>query len=547
MRAALCALRRDERGIALVLSMTVMLVLAIALTSVIYFTSANSLSASHAKAEQNALALAEAGTNNALSVLENPDNAPYLMPGPLDTGPKLLDSSWVGKTYDGGLAQWKGQYEPDNPSGERWVITAQGTVKNPTGPSSAPIVRTLTTYVYVHLPASAGEQVDVWNWVYAAGVGNPCDVTFNNQGAMYSSVYVVGNLCLQNQANVQPPANLYVGRKLYNVQPNTGVGTKTTPVPAAYIGNGCQYQSNGVYYVPCLLDSGTGKAPKTNVFASSLVTSGPPPAIFANLQPPHVFWDERPGHSWYQMASPGPYHSCWDTSQRQYGPDGTPNSNGPVPAFDRMVWNSQLNRWVADDGFNEVPGGDAPFGPFNLTPDASYTCRTSRGELSWNNTTHVLTLKGVIFIDGDVTVQTKTNFVARYSGQAVLYAGGSFYMSNSKLCAVAASSDCDWDPTHWNPNLNLLIIATHSSGRQPGVLPGDGIEVKSSSFQGGVYADANVNLDTSSQVQGPIVTQGTLTMGNKFSSTFPAITILPVGVPGDPPVPYADPPDGFGG
>jgi hypothetical protein len=250
------------------------------------------------------------------------------------------------------------------------------------------------------------------------------------------------------------------------------------------------------------------------------------------------------------MASPGPYHPCWDTSQRQYGPDGTAGSNGPVPAFDRMVWNQQLGRWVADDGFNEGPGGDAPFGPFNLTPDASYTCRTSRGELSWNNSTHTLTVKGVTFIDGDITVQVKNNVVSRYVGVGVVYAAGSFYMSNSKLCAVPAANDCNFDVNSWNPNPpdgNLLIIATHSADRQFGVLPNDGIEVKSSSFQGGFYADRNVNLDTTSQVQGPIITQGTLTMGNKFASNFPKISLLPIGVPGDPPTAYADPPSGFGG
>ncbi len=544
MSARLGMLYRDERGIALVLAMMVMLVLAIALTSIIYFTSANSRSASHSKADQNALALAEAGTNNALAVLENPANAVYLVYDPLDGSQPLLPANWVSKSYDGGLAEWKGSYNSDT---ELWTITARGTVHNPTGPSAAPIVRTLTTTVQIHVPPTSDQAIEVWNWVYAAGVGNPCDVTFNNQGAMFSSVYVVGNLCLQNQANIQPPANLFVGKKLYNVQPQTGVGTKNTPVPTAYITNGCQYQSNGIYYLPCVRDSGTNKAPSTNVFATTLATSGPPPPIFQNLQPPHVYWDERPGHSWYQLASPGPYHPCWDTRQRQYGPDGTSSSNGPVPAFERMVWNPSQARWVADDVFNEIPGGDAPFGPFNLTPDVSYTCRTSRGELSWNVATHTLTVRGVIFIDGDVTVQVKNNVVSRYLGQAVLYASGSLYMNNSKLCAVPASSDCDFDVTHWNPNVNLLIIATHSSGRQSGVLPGDGIEVKSSSFQGGIYADKNVNLDTSSQVQGPIVTQGTLTMGNKFASNFPAISILPVGVPGDPPVPYADPPSGFGG
>jgi hypothetical protein len=533
MKDALRTLRRDERGIALVMALLVMLALAIALTSGIYFTSTNSRSASYAKADQTALALAEAGTNNALAVLLNPANVPYLEPD--NSNPPLLPSSWVGKDYDGGHADWKGVYDVDN---EWWTITARGTVANPTGPSAAPVVRTLSTQVKLRWPNTSATSIGVWNWVYSAGVGQPCDTTFLNQGAMLTPVYVVGNLCLDNQANVQ--AATYVGGKLYNAQPSTGVGTSSTSVSDAFIGNGCQYKSNGTYYVPCQTGS------RTNVYATNLVTSGPPPAAFAGLATPHVFWDERPGHSWYQLASPGPYHPCWDTTQRQYGPDGTANSNGPVPAFDRMVWSSALQRWKADDVFNEIPGGDAPNGgPFNLTPDVSYTCKTSRGELSWNNTTHTLKVKGVIFIDGDAMVQLKTNVVASYVGQGVLYLGGSFFMGSSKLCAVPGASDCNWGA--WDPNTTLLIIAAHSDDRQPNVAVGDGVEVKSSSFQGGFYADKNINLDTSSQVQGPLVTAGTITMGNRFSSSFPKITILPMGIPGDPPTPYTDPPTGFGG
>jgi hypothetical protein len=538
MRDAVRALRRDERGIALVMALLVMFVLAIALTSGIYFTSTNSRTASYAKAEQTALGLAQAGTNNALAVLENPTNSAYLEPDPVAGGPPLLPSSWVGKDYEGGRADWMGSWDGDR---EIWTITGRGTVRNPTGPTAAPVVRTVQTTVHISWPPTSLSNLKVWNWVYAAGVGQPCDTTFLNQGAMLTPVYIVGNLCLQNQANVQAPT--YVGGKLYNAQPGTGVGMSSSPVSDAFIGNGCQYKANGAYFVPCQTGS------KTNVYATSLVTSGAPPAAFADLATPHVCWDEAPQPagcgSWYKNASPGPYHPCWDTTQRQYGPDGTTSSSGPVPAFDRMVWNATLQRWVPDGGFNEIPGGDAPNGPFNLTPDVSYTCKTSRGELSWDAVTNTLKVKGVIFIDGDATVQMKTNVVGRYVGQGVLYLAGSFFMGSSKLCAAAAASDCNWGA--WNPNTTLLIIATHSDDRQPNVLPGDGVEVKSSSFQGGFYADKNINLDTSSQVQGPLVTAGTITMGNKFSSSFPSITILPLGIPGDAPTPYTDPPSGFGG
>lgn len=536
MTATAKALRHDERGIALVLALLILLVIAIALSSTIYFTSTNSRSAAYSKAEQTAQGLAEAGVNNALAIVMNPDNRRFLQRDTL----LPTQSSPTTTAYEGGTVTWWGKLDRASDPAS-WLITARGTVKNPTGAGALDVKRTLTTRV----PIAQGvlySQLGVWNWVFSDTTGHPCDTTFLNQGAMYTKVYVKGNLCLQNQAVVQAP--IYVGGKLYSVQPATGVGTSGNPVSDAFIGNGCQYKSNGLYYVPCVVD-GTrvgGVAARTNVFAQNLVTSGTPPSVFSGVSLPHVYWDEAQG-SWYEQASPGPWNPCWDPSQRQYGPDGV-KSTGPVPKFDTMVWNPIHQEWEPD-GWGGATGGDSPDMPFNLTPDVSYTCKTVNGELSWDNTKHVLTVKGVIFIDGDVTAQVKTNVVSSYKGVGVIYATGSFFMGSTKLCATPGSSDCDWSA--WDPNKTILIIATHNQDRQPNVSVGDGVEVKSSSFQGGFYSDYNVQLDTASQVQGPIVSAGTVTMGNQFASTFPPITIDPLGIPGVPPNPYAEQPTGYSG
>ncbi|HKN64256.1 MAG TPA: hypothetical protein VJV76_08005, partial [Gaiellaceae bacterium] len=67
-----------ERGQSLVLTLLVLFVLAIALSTVIIFTSSNQRNSSYQKAVQTANSLAEAGLNNAISVLANPNNSPYL-------------------------------------------------------------------------------------------------------------------------------------------------------------------------------------------------------------------------------------------------------------------------------------------------------------------------------------------------------------------------------------------------------------------------------------------------------------------------------------
>ena len=59
----------DESGIALVMALGIMLVLTIALTTVITFTASGARDSTRVNAGQKAYALAEAGVNNALAVL----------------------------------------------------------------------------------------------------------------------------------------------------------------------------------------------------------------------------------------------------------------------------------------------------------------------------------------------------------------------------------------------------------------------------------------------------------------------------------------------
>src|SRR5205823_10999573 len=65
----------DERGQSLVIAMLVLFVLAVSLASVILFTSGNQRNSNYQKSAQVATSLAEAGVNNAVSILSNPANA----------------------------------------------------------------------------------------------------------------------------------------------------------------------------------------------------------------------------------------------------------------------------------------------------------------------------------------------------------------------------------------------------------------------------------------------------------------------------------------
>src|SRR4051812_48985087 len=90
---------QDESGIALVMALGIMLVLAIALTTTIAFTSASARHANSSNAGQKAYALAEAGFNNALAVLNAHYPSTSTYPG--DTPPGTFLPSTTTTYSDG--------------------------------------------------------------------------------------------------------------------------------------------------------------------------------------------------------------------------------------------------------------------------------------------------------------------------------------------------------------------------------------------------------------------------------------------------------------
>src|SRR5919204_2470078 len=95
----------DERGIALVMALGIMFVLTIALTMVLFFTSASARDANRSNAGQKAYTLAEAGVNNALAVLNS--HYPSTIPYPGDTPPGTFLPTRT-NSYPDGTATWSG-------------------------------------------------------------------------------------------------------------------------------------------------------------------------------------------------------------------------------------------------------------------------------------------------------------------------------------------------------------------------------------------------------------------------------------------------------
>jgi hypothetical protein len=482
-------LRRCQHGFVLPLTLGISTVLAIVGTTAITYTTSGARTASRSTADQKAYALAEAGVNDAMAVLSLPSN------NALD--PYLLPATTV--NYDGGTVTYSGTL--DQSSGT-WAITATGLMRNPTGPNTSPVRRTLGVSVGVDPSYSQPLNNMAWNYIWAKATGSTCDMTIGQSVNVATPLYVEGNLCLQNSATISSGPMVVKGSLTMSQKAN-GVGQPSSPVNEAHIGGACQYWNKAANY-PC-------KGSPDNVYARTLDQNVPP------LTPPVADWTK-----WYLNADPGPYYPCLEKS-------GTP------PTFD----NDQGSASTPDPTKRNY----SVLTVFDLTPGLSYTCKTPGGELSWNASSHVLTVKGTVYIDGSVVVDN--GGTDTYDGQGSLYVSGTALIKNTRLCAaVDASGNCS--ANGWDPNSRLVVIVADGHGGQ--VPANDSIQLVSATFQGALYGTWAIENDTTSSVIGPMI-GSTVILGQSVTTSFPAIRIVPTGMPALQNTIYAQPraPTGYTG
>jgi hypothetical protein len=491
----LTRLLRREEGSALLIAMGTLTVFAIVGTTLTYYTTRNAASAGYSKQDTRSFSLSEAGLANAVAVLSNPTN------NALDS--TMLPSSEAtsaSATYDSGTAKWWGVLDR---STAVWSIYAVGLNNNPTGAGTAQVRRKLSAKVPVTPNNTQPSNSPAWNYIYARATGNTCDVTLSNNLSGNSRFYVAGNLCLNNNVTISSESLIVRGN--LDLSNNAQIGSSGTRVET-YVGGNCRY-GGGSWATPC-----TGNQDSRRIY-SKLMPGG---AVGVNNTAPLIPEPAADFDEWYTNSIPGPTQSCTTSS-------GTP------PVFD-----------------NDTTRNASVTPEFDLTPSTSYSCRvgpaaTPSGELSWNSTTKVLTVSGTIFIDGSAKV---TNSLASYNGQATLYLSGTFLIGG-KLCGGISGSDCDF--SNWNPNTEMLTVVANGNGGQAGT--GNSILVNNNGqFQGGLFGTSAVEFTNNARSDGPIVGSTVKLANNVQNDQFPTLTVVPVGMPGNPVV-YAqpNPPELFAG
>jgi hypothetical protein len=486
---------RDERGVALVFALATMSVLSICTVAVITYSSASQRQAGISNADQSARALAEAGINNAMSILSNPNadaNSPTLLTPSAAQRTRCGDGvNWCfWQQLSGGWAEWFGTYDG---SQNRWTITAFGIARNPSGPSAEPRAARLVAQSQLVPSLTQRLNAVAWNYMLAGKTSNAttCDMTMSNSAMIDSPLYVAGNLCLEQSAKIYEPGapvNLIVRGKLAVSGQQAKVGdSAAAPITEAQIGGGCTTN---------ISQAGVTCVPNTHrVWARRLLSTATP------IQIPVGDWA-----GWYNAANPGPKHAC--------------NPVSALPAFDN------------DTTLNLATNGS--LASQDLTPAYSYTCvgkdpytGARVGELSWNNTTKTLTVAGAIYIDGSVYV---SNGAANlYDGHATLYLTGTFSLTGgtTRLCASRSGTNCDFS---WDPNKKLLIIIPNGNdGSGNSVIFGNGVM-----FQGGFFAKNAVDLGQSSTSMGPMMGSTIKLSQSAQVKPLPLIDTLPLGAPGNP-------------
>jgi hypothetical protein len=486
-------LLRNEDGITLIMAVGILGVLSFAGASLIYYSNTNARSAEFSVDSTGAYDLAEAGINEMMAVLSRPENN-SLKPG-------LLPQT--SSTYDAGTVTWSGTL---NQATATWSITATGRIKNPTGPHMADVQRTLTAKVPVTATLTQPLNNPAWNYIFNKHTGSTCDMTISNNVAGSSRLYVAGNLCLSNNANITQTSLMVGGNTDLGNNANVGASTSMSTRVETYIGGQCRY-GGGTWANPC-----SGNQDSRHIYSKK---DPPNYVVGVSTSVPVIAAPAADFSTWYSNAIPGPTQDCTATSGAR---SGTP------PTFDT---DGVRNNSVATI--------------FELTAATSYTCRVGpagspSGELSWNASTKTLTAYGTIFIDGSAKITNSQ--LNSYNGQATIYLSGTLLIANNtSLCGGISGSNCDFSA--WNPNTEMLTFVADGSGGQAGT--GNSILVDQNAvFQGGLFATAGLDYRNNARSDGPMVGDVIKLNNNVQNDQFPTITTVPVGMPGNPAV-YAQP------
>ncbi len=341
-----------------------------------------------------------------------------------------------------------------------------------------------------------GSSADLWGTTWTAA-----NVNASNFGLRFAAKNVGVGSAASATASLD-----YISITVQYKPDTNGIGTSVAPIKGANIGGTCTYLLQAAH-TPCTTTDHVYLP--SNAAATTLAVGSNPALVM-----PAVDYNY-----WWANAAPGPKHFCT-------------NSN---PGLSTTFFDNDASTTTAPNQSITINGEMAP-------STSSYTCQVVtngvlQGELSWNNSTHVMNISGVIFVDGNFRFDT--------DGEVVHYFGRANIMSSKDdeidavVCAggtgTTLATSCLQDMSSWDATQNMMVLMSQApneydqggstcSGNTPptcynGHLPGG--------FQGILYSTSSCMIHQNFQDSGPVIC-GSVDLPNESGInptyfTFPAI------------------------
>ena len=189
--------------------------------------------------------------------------------------------------------------------------------------------------------------------------------------------------------------------------------------------------------------------------------------------------------------------------------------------------------------------------------NSSYTCQVKEngvlvGEISWNNSTHVLKVFGTIYIDGDMRFDDNGQIV-HYQGRAIIYASDDIEFDERVCAGGSGLTNCAASVatmSAWKPSTDLLtILAGNKDTNQPVLENGPPVVYQQNAefdhstqgnntsqgddpaqpgaFQGIVYAKGNCQIHEFFKISGPVICNQIQINDGIEQGVFPTFSAFP--------------------
>jgi hypothetical protein len=466
---------RDESGIALVLALITMLVLASLTSAVLFSVTVNHRNALTSAEGDQAFALAQDGLADAEGRLYTAVKA--------NCSTNCVPSSSFAQ--DGGTVVYAGSL-----SGSTWTLTGTGTVGG--------ISRTVSAQANVPPPQVISDPT-IWNYLYVDSAAS-C-TTLSGGTTVNVPLYTQGSVCLTGGSHFTG-ADLEVGGSLSVPDSGSSIGTSSTKITKLDVAGACTQTKSGQNW-PC---NGNGPTIWASAVGSALSPAGlTMPAI--NLA--GVYATQAAAT---KSGCPANFFDNDSTLNNSLSSSTLTSTLFPVP-------------WVAPSydckvGANEIKWTQAGSGSWNgtLYVNGTFIFDGSLNVVSGQQITYYG--GGTIYFTGGVTLSSG----AICGGPS----GCSNWKPGSYDPTKAANAQCS--------GCNELILAAGCWANSTGsvtIAPKCGYVTGGSTLQTGSLVNGDFTVDGGTSTQGPIIAKTLSVTGGANISTMIPFQKIPPGTPAD--------------